>query len=72
MELHVSLYLPFCAACWSKMLECGMQERDRLALRTRSTVLCKQLVVDELLIQSLQTDEILTEAMAENIMVCEL
>ncbi|XP_040021721.1 caspase-2 isoform X3 [Gasterosteus aculeatus] len=50
------------------MLECGMQERDRLALRTRSTVLCKQLVVDELLIQSLQTDEILTEAMAENIM----
>ncbi|XP_068591486.1 caspase-2 isoform X1 [Cebidichthys violaceus] len=50
------------------MLECGMLERDRRALRTRSTILCKQLVVDELLIQSLQADDILTESMAENIM----
>ncbi|KAM6910283.1 caspase-2 [Xenentodon cancila] len=50
------------------MLECGMLERDRLALRRRSAVLCKQLVVDELLIQSLQADDILTESMAESIM----
>ncbi|XP_070691154.1 caspase-2 isoform X2 [Pempheris klunzingeri] len=50
------------------MLECGMLERDRRALRRRSAVLCKQLVVDELLIQSLQADDILTESMAESIM----
>lgn len=45
-----------------------MVERDRRALRRRSAVLCKQLVVDELLVQSLQADDILTESMAENIM----
>lgn len=45
-----------------------MLEQDRRALRKRSAVLCKQLVVDELLIQSLQADEILTESMAESIM----
>ncbi|XP_018538233.1 caspase-2 isoform X2 [Lates calcarifer] len=50
------------------MLECGMLERDRQTLRRRSAVLCKQLVVDELLIQSLQADDILTESMAESIM----
>ncbi|KAM6995140.1 caspase-2 isoform 4-T4 [Tautogolabrus adspersus] len=50
------------------MLECGMLEQDRRALRKRSATLCKQLVVDELLIQSLQADEILTESMAESIM----
>ncbi|XP_041649081.1 caspase-2 isoform X1 [Cheilinus undulatus] len=50
------------------MLECGMLEQDRRALRRRSAVLCKQLVVDELLIQFLQADEILTESMAESIM----
>ncbi|XP_030250896.1 caspase-2 isoform X1 [Sparus aurata] len=50
------------------MLECGMLEQDRRALRRRSAVLCKQLVVDELLIQSLQADDILTESMAEGIM----
>ncbi|XP_053182424.1 caspase-2 isoform X3 [Scomber japonicus] len=50
------------------MLECGMVELDRQALRRRSVVLCKQMVVDELLIQSLQADNILTEAMADNIM----
>ncbi|XP_039661252.1 caspase-2 isoform X4 [Perca fluviatilis] len=53
---------------WSKMLECGMLERDRRALRRCSKILCKQLVVDELLIQSLQADDILTESMAEIIM----
>uniref|UniRef100_A0A8C9XK65 Caspase-2 n=1 Tax=Sander lucioperca TaxID=283035 RepID=A0A8C9XK65_SANLU len=53
---------------WSKMLECGMLERDRRALRRRSNILIKQLVVDELLIQSLQADDILTESMAESIM----
>lgn len=57
--------------CWSKMLECGMLERDRQTLKRRSAVLCKQLVVDEMLIQSLQADDILTESMAESIMVCE-
>ncbi|KAM9352733.1 caspase-2 [Symphorus nematophorus] len=50
------------------MLECGMLERDSRALRRRSAILCKQLVVDELLIQSLQADDILTESMAESIM----
>lgn len=45
-----------------------MLEQDRRALRRRSAVLCKQLVVDELLVQSLQADEILTESMAESIM----
>ncbi|XP_040900181.1 caspase-2 isoform X2 [Toxotes jaculatrix] len=50
------------------MLECGMLERDRQTLRIRSKVLCKQLVVDEMLIQSLQADDILTESMAESIM----
>ncbi|XP_070768230.1 caspase-2 isoform X1 [Enoplosus armatus] len=50
------------------MLECGMLERDSRALRRRSAILCKQLVVDELLIQSLQADDILTESMAEGIM----
>lgn len=57
--------------CWSKMLECGMLERDIRTLRRRSAVFCKQLVVDELLIQSLQADDILTESMAESILVCE-
>lgn len=47
-----------------------MMERDARALRRQSAVLCKQLVVDELLIQFLQADEILTESMAESIMVC--
>uniref|UniRef100_A0A672GG40 Caspase-2 n=1 Tax=Salarias fasciatus TaxID=181472 RepID=A0A672GG40_SALFA len=51
-----------------RMLKCGMLERDRQALRRRSAVLCKQLVVDALLIQSLQADDILTESMAESIM----
>nr|XP_046255187.1 caspase-2 isoform X2 [Scatophagus argus] len=50
------------------MLECGMLERDSRALRRRSAILCKQLVVDELLIQSLQADGILTESMAESIL----
>lgn len=56
--------------CCSKMLQCGMKERDALALRRQSAVLCKQLVVDELLIQFLRADDILTESMAESIMVC--
>ncbi|KAM4601332.1 caspase-2 [Polymixia lowei] len=50
------------------MLACGMMERDRLALRRSSAVLCKEMVVDELLIQSLQADDILTESMAETIL----
>ncbi len=48
-----------------------MLDRDSRALRRRSAILCKQLVVDELLIQSLQADDILTESMAESIMVCQ-
>lgn len=63
--------LPLRVLCCRKMLECGMLERDTKALRRNSAVLCKQLVVDELLIQSLQADGILTENMAETIMVCE-
>lgn len=47
-----------------------MLKRDRKALQKCSAVLCKQMVVDELLIQSLQAEDILTESMAESIMVC--
>nr|XP_057909163.1 caspase-2 isoform X1 [Doryrhamphus excisus]XP_057909164.1 caspase-2 isoform X1 [Doryrhamphus excisus] len=50
------------------MLGCGMLERDRQALRKRSATLCKQMVVDELLLQCLQADNILTENMAEGIL----
>ncbi|XP_028325585.1 caspase-2 isoform X2 [Gouania willdenowi] len=50
------------------MLECGMLIRDKKALRSRSTVLLKELEVDALLLQCLQTEEILTENMAESIM----
>ncbi|XP_063735496.1 caspase-2 isoform X3 [Eleginops maclovinus] len=50
------------------MLECGMQEQDRRALQRNAAVLCKQLVVDEVFIQLLQADSILTESMAEGIM----
>ncbi|XP_056902032.1 caspase-2 isoform X1 [Takifugu flavidus] len=50
------------------MLHCGMREQDARTLRRQSAVLCKQLVVDELLIQCLQADDILTESMAESIM----
>ncbi|XP_077432719.1 caspase-2 isoform X2 [Vanacampus margaritifer] len=48
------------------MRECGMLERHRVALRSAS--LCKQLVVDELLIQFLLQDNILTDSMAEDIL----
>lgn len=44
-----------------------MLELHRVALRSAS--LCKQLVVDEMLIQFLLEDKILTESMAEVIMV---
>uniref|UniRef100_A0A3Q2QPR4 Caspase 2, apoptosis-related cysteine peptidase n=1 Tax=Fundulus heteroclitus TaxID=8078 RepID=A0A3Q2QPR4_FUNHE len=50
------------------MLECGMLERHKKALQRNSAVLCKELVVDELLTQSLHADGILTENMAETIM----
>ncbi|XP_068998623.1 caspase-2 isoform X4 [Embiotoca jacksoni] len=50
------------------MLECGMLKRDREALRRHSAVLCDDLVVDELFIQSLQAEAILTGNMAEKIM----
>lgn len=45
-----------------------MLERDRQTIRRCSVVLCKQLVVDAMLIQSLQADDILTESMAESIL----
>ncbi|CDQ82724.1 unnamed protein product [Oncorhynchus mykiss] len=48
--------------------ECGMQERDRRGLRKYAVTLCKEMVVDELFIQSLQTDDILTDSMAESIL----
>ncbi|XP_057689312.1 caspase-2 isoform X2 [Corythoichthys intestinalis] len=50
------------------MLECGMLERDRRTLRKRSAALVKQLVVDELLVQFLLEDNILTDSMAEGIL----
>ncbi|KAF4088187.1 hypothetical protein AMELA_G00079560 [Ameiurus melas] len=46
----------------------GMNAQDKLALRKNSVTLCKELVVDELLIQYLQAEEILTESMAETIL----
>lgn len=45
-----------------------MLKRDRKALQRCSAILCKQMVVDEVLIQSLQADDILTESMAESVM----
>lgn len=48
-----------------------MLERDRQSLRRCAAVLCKQLVVDELLIQLLVADTILTDSMGESIMVWE-
>ncbi|XP_049587638.1 caspase-2 isoform X2 [Syngnathus scovelli] len=48
------------------MRECGMLKRDRVALRSAS--LCRQLVVDELLVQFLLQDNILTDSMAEGIL----
>ncbi|XP_022056851.2 caspase-2 isoform X1 [Acanthochromis polyacanthus] len=50
------------------MMKCGMSDRDRQALKRRSADLCKQLVVDELLVQSLQADSILTDGMADSIL----
>ncbi|XP_060777985.1 caspase-2 isoform X2 [Neoarius graeffei] len=47
---------------------CGMKVQEKAALRKNSVALCRELVVDELLIQYLQAEDILTEAMAENIM----
>ncbi|KAG5856296.1 hypothetical protein ANANG_G00006510 [Anguilla anguilla] len=49
--------------------ECGMLERDKTALRKCNVKLCKEMVVDELLVQILQTDGILTDNMAESILV---
>ncbi|KAL7887408.1 hypothetical protein AOLI_G00051290 [Acnodon oligacanthus] len=48
--------------------ECGMKERDKLALKKNSVALCREMVVDELLIQFLQADDVLTEGMAETIL----
>ncbi|XP_052003689.1 caspase-2-like isoform X4 [Xyrauchen texanus] len=48
--------------------ECGMKEWERLALRRNSVTLCKEMVVDDLLVQCLHQDEILTDSMAESIM----
>ncbi|KAL0985127.1 hypothetical protein UPYG_G00153230 [Umbra pygmaea] len=45
-----------------------MLERDKRALKKNSTALCKDMVVDEMLIQCLQQDDILTDSMAENIL----
>lgn len=47
-----------------------MLERDKRGLRKYAVTLCKEMVVDELFIQSLQTDDILTDSMAESILVC--
>lgn len=69
-DVRVSCYLLWIQFLRGKMLECGMLERDRQALRRNSAILCRELVVDELLIQSLHADDILTESMAESIMVC--
>ena len=46
-----------------------MKERDKQVLKKRSVALCKEMVVDELLIQYLQAESILTDSMAESILV---
>lgn len=46
-----------------------MLVRDKKALRRHSVVLSAQMVVDEMLIQSLQADNILTDGMVDSIMV---
>ncbi|XP_031432332.1 caspase-2 isoform X2 [Clupea harengus] len=51
--------------------EFGMKERDKQVLKKRSVALCKEMVVDELLIQYLQAESILTDSMAESILVKE-
>ncbi|XP_048116697.1 caspase-2 isoform X1 [Alosa alosa] len=48
--------------------ECGMKEREKQVLKKRSVALCKEMVVDELLVQFLQAENILTENMAESIL----
>ncbi|XP_076844656.1 caspase-2 isoform X2 [Brachyhypopomus gauderio] len=48
--------------------ECGMKARDKTALRKNSVALLRELVVDELLIQILQADDVLTEGMAETVL----
>ncbi|TRY86472.1 hypothetical protein DNTS_001097 [Danionella cerebrum] len=48
--------------------ECGMKKWERLALRKNSVMLLKDLVVDDLLIQCLRQDEVLTENLMERIM----
>nr|XP_021322313.1 caspase-2 isoform X3 [Danio rerio] len=48
--------------------ECGMTKWERLALRRNSVKMLQDLVVDDLLIQCLQQDGILTDSMAESIM----
>ncbi|KAJ8289905.1 hypothetical protein GJAV_G00006610 [Gymnothorax javanicus] len=49
--------------------ECGMLECDKTALRKCNVKLCREMVVDELLVQMLQTDGILTDNMAEGVLV---
>ncbi|XP_061075773.1 caspase-2 [Conger conger] len=49
--------------------ECGMLELDKATLRKCSVKLCKDMVLDELLVQMLKTDGILSENMAESILV---
>lgn len=71
VPVHVRCYLSHTQSVGAGMLECGMLDRDRQTLKKCSAVLCKQLVVDEMLIQSLQANDILTENMAESIMVCD-
>ncbi|XP_067305237.1 caspase-2 isoform X2 [Pseudorasbora parva] len=48
--------------------ECGMKKWERQALRRNSVMILQDLVVDDLLIQCLQQDGVLTDNMAENIM----
>ncbi|XP_055065568.1 caspase-2 isoform X2 [Misgurnus anguillicaudatus] len=48
--------------------DCGMKDWEKLAIRRNSVTLCKEMVVDELLVQCLQRDEVLTDNMAESIM----
>uniref|UniRef100_A0AAY3ZW86 Caspase 2 n=1 Tax=Denticeps clupeoides TaxID=299321 RepID=A0AAY3ZW86_9TELE len=48
--------------------EYGMKERDKRILKERSVVLCREMVVEEILIQTLQTRGILTNSMAEEIL----
>ncbi|KAJ8005164.1 hypothetical protein DPEC_G00143800 [Dallia pectoralis] len=71
MACRVKYRWEICYNC-SMLGEYGMREAERTALRKNSVTLCKEMVVDELFIQCLQTEQILTDSMAESILAAQV